>query len=124
MQLIIASKNAAADHAFIKSLASFKYRNEVKVLDNLPGETLAEITGAAYALVYPCVYKGITAPLTQAIQSGVPSITANAAVAKEIGGGAAVYLNNGDFNDIADKMMLLFRVYIYYKLYLFTIFIN
>lgn len=109
MQLIIASKNAAADNAFIKSLASFKYRNEVKVLDNLPDETLAAITGAAYALVYPSIYKGITAPLTQAMQSDVPSITANAAVAKEIGGGAAVYLNNGDFNDIADKMMLLFK---------------
>jgi len=109
MQLVIASVNTTADNAFIKNLASFKYRNEVKLLDNLPVTTLAQITGAAYTMLYPSIYKSITTPFAEALQSDVPVIAANTIAAKEICGDAAVYLTGGDFNAIADKMMLLFK---------------
>jgi glycosyltransferase involved in cell wall biosynthesis len=109
MQLIIASGTAATDKAFIKSLGSFKYRNEVKVLDKLPGSTLAKITGSAYALVYPSVYENFAAAIPAAMQSGVPVVTGNGHAMKEIFGDAVLYSNTADINDIADKMMLLFK---------------
>ncbi|MGG9961865.1 glycosyltransferase family 4 protein [Ferruginibacter sp. SUN106] len=109
MQLIIASTAAVTDKELIKSLGSFKYRNEAKVIDQLPAATIAKITAAAYALVYPSVYESFAGAVTEAMQTDVPVITGNSAAIKEICGDAAVYINPKDFNDVADKMMLLFK---------------
>lgn len=109
MQLVLATTTAFTDVAFTKSLAAYKYRDEVKLLYQLPVETLAAITAAAYAVVYPVFYDSFCTPALEAMQAGVPVITSNKAAMPEICGNAALYINPGDFNDIADKMMLLFK---------------
>jgi glycosyltransferase involved in cell wall biosynthesis len=109
MQLLLMSKSAAIDKDFIKSLASYKYRDEVKSLDNLSDENIIQITGAAYAMIYPSLYDGCGTSLLQAMQSDIPVITANNTAMPEICSDAALYINPSDFNDIAEKMMLLFK---------------
>ena len=109
MQLLLASKSFATDKDFIKSLASYKYRDEVKLLDNLSEENIAQITAAAYTIIYPSLYDGSGTSLLQAMQSDIPVITGNNTVMPEICGDAALYINPTDFNDIAEKMMLLFK---------------
>ncbi len=109
MQLLLVSKTAATDKGFIKSLVSYKYRNEVKLLDNLSEEDIVQITGAAYAMIYPVLYDGCGTSLLQAMQSDIPVITGNHTAMPEICGDAALYINPSNFNDIAEKMMLLFK---------------
>ena len=109
MQLLLMSKSAAIDKDFIKSLASYKYRDEVKLLDNLSDESIIQITGAAYAMIYPSLYDGCGTSLLQAMQSDIPVITANNTAMPEICSDAALYISPNDFNDIAEKMMLLFK---------------
>ena len=109
MQLVLASKNKNIDTSLIKSLASFKYRDEVKILDCLPEPLLATITASAYAVIYPLLYGGAATTTIEAMQTGVPVITTTATAMPEICGDAALYINADDFNDIADKMMLLFK---------------
>ncbi len=109
MQLLLMSKSAAIDKDFIKSLASYKYRDEVKLLDNLSDENIIQITGAAYATIYPSLYDGCGTSLLQAMQSDIPVITANNTAMPEICSDAALYISPNDFNDIAEKMMLLFK---------------
>lgn len=109
MQLVLASADSATDAELVKSLASFKYKKEVRLVENACTETLAAITAAAYALVYISDYDGTAVSLTQAMQANVPIITNKNIAIKEICGDAALYCNNDDFNDIADKMMLLFK---------------
>jgi len=109
MRLIIACTTAATDKAFIKNLGSFKYRDEVKVLEKLLQTTIAQITGSAFALVYPSIYENFAASITAAMQCEVPVIAGNGHALKEIYGDAALYANTADFNEIADKMMLLFK---------------
>jgi glycosyltransferase involved in cell wall biosynthesis len=109
MQLVLATTTVFTDAAFAKSLAAYKYRDEIMLLDKLRPETLAAITAAAYALVYPVFYDGFCTPALEAMQTGVPVITSNKAAMPEICGNAALYINPDDFNDIADKMMLLFK---------------
>ena len=109
MQLVLASKTAVTDKGFIKNLASFKYRDEVKLFENLPPDGLAEITASAYAMIYPLVYEAVGTSLIEAMQAGVPVISAGTTAIPEICGDAALYFNPGDFNDIADKMMFLFK---------------
>ena len=109
MQLLLASKSVVTDKEFIKSLASYKYRDEVKLLDNLSEENIAQITAAAYALIYPSFYNACGTSLLHAMQSDIPVITGNNTAMPEICGDAALYINPNDFNDIAEKMMLLFK---------------
>jgi glycosyltransferase involved in cell wall biosynthesis len=109
MQLLLISKFAATDKDFIKSLASYKYRDQVKLLDNLSEENFIQITAAAYAMIYPSLYDGCGTSLLQSMQSDIPIITGNNTAMPEICGDAALYINPNDFNNIAEKMMQLFK---------------
>ena len=109
MQLVLAATTAVTDTALTKSLAAYKYKGEVKLLDKLSIEALAEITASAYALVYPVFYEGFSTTAAEAMQAGTPVITSNKGAMPEICDDGAVYINPGDFNDIADKIMLLFK---------------
>ncbi len=107
MQLVLASAHAA-EAAFLKSLASYKYRTEVVVAESITSEELSEITAAAYAAICPQAYDATGTAAMQALQCSCPVIAANTGVLPEICGEAAVYCYANDFNDIAAKMMLLF----------------
>lgn len=107
MMLVLAS-TAAAETAFLKSLASYKYRTDVVVAENISEAELAEITGTAYAVVSPVEYDAAGTGVLQALQCSTPVIVSGTAAMPEICGEAAAYCHAADFNDIAAKMMLLF----------------
>ena len=109
MQLIIAGKTLSENDPFIDSLKTYKYRKEVNVLMDLREKDLAKITAAAYAFVYPSLYAGMALQALQAMQCGVPVITSNTGALIETCGEAALYMDAENFEDIADKMMLMFK---------------
>ena len=106
MLLLIAGD---ADKAFKTALKTYKLRNEVRLLEHLTKEDLAKITASAYALVYPVFYTDLALPALQAMQSAVPVITSDTAALPSVFGKAALYANPSDHEDIADKMMLIFK---------------
>lgn len=106
MMLIIAA-NAGDD--FKKELHTYKYRDHVKLLEHLPAATLAAITAAAWAMVYPVLFTGIDLPPLQAMQCGVPVVAADTEVLHSICGDAALYADPASFKDIAENMMLLYK---------------
>ncbi|MEO5888800.1 MAG: glycosyltransferase family 1 protein [Ferruginibacter sp.] len=109
MQLVIAASAVSTDEPFVKDLQTYKFRKEVILLTALPAKELAKITAAAYASVYPGIHDGTGLSSLQAMQSGVPVITGNAGAIKQIAGDAALYVDPSNFEDIAAKMMLLFK---------------
>jgi glycosyltransferase involved in cell wall biosynthesis len=109
MQLLIIAKGIAANDRFLQSVKSYKYRSEVKILLDLPETEAAKITAATYAFVYPSLYDGIAMFAFEAMQCGVPVITSRAGAMEEIAGNAALYLEPENFEDIAQKMMLIFK---------------
>ena len=106
MQLVISLKKEM-EKEFLEKLRLFKYKNEVKVLENIPREELATITSSAYVFVYP--FENEYSFSLEAIKSNVPVIVFNGGVLPEILSNAALYVNHSDHKDIADKMMLLFK---------------
>ena len=106
MLLLIAGD---ADETFKTALKTYKLRNEVRLLEALTKEDLAKITASAYALVYPVFYTDLALPALQAMQSAVPVITSNTGGLPSVFGKAALYANPGDHEDIAGKMMLVFK---------------
>ena len=109
MQLVIATKTVLPNNAFIKSLASYKYKDDVKLLFDLPQQELATLTASAYAFVYAPTENNFYLPVVQAMQSCVPVIVSNTILMNEICGDAALFTDPAVFEHIADKMMLLFK---------------
>ncbi|HMK03535.1 MAG TPA: glycosyltransferase family 1 protein [Ferruginibacter sp.] len=109
MMLLIAGKEDDYYAQFSKDLKTFKFRNEVKLLGCPSKEELAKITAAAYAFIYPVLYEDFAAEPLQAMQCGVPVVTASTGALPEICGEAALYADPADFKDIAEKMMLIFK---------------
>lgn len=106
MLLLIAGN---ADESFKKALKTYKLRTEVKLLEDLEKEDLAKITAAAYALVYPVLYAVLVLPVLQAMHCAVPVITTNEPALTAVFGEAALYADHDDHEDIAEKMMLVFK---------------
>jgi glycosyltransferase involved in cell wall biosynthesis len=109
MQLVIAGTVAPGFEKFTEDLATYKYRNEVVVVNSPAEEELVKITAAAYALVYPSSYEDFGTPPLQAMQSEVPVIAGNAGAMPEIYSDAALYATPDDLKAIATQMMLLFK---------------
>ena len=109
MQLVIATGTATAPGSFIALLETYKYRAEVKLFYDLPDTEMTRLMAAAYCFVYPAPAECFPRSVMQAIQCETPMILSHDGLMKEIALEAAVYVDPDDFQDIADKMMLLFK---------------
>jgi len=108
-KLVLAGRLAWKYDSFIQDLKRYKYRDDVVMLGYLSEHELVKITGSAYAMVYPSLLEGFGVPIIEAMKSGVPAITSTNSSMQEIAGNAALYANANDPNDIADKMMLIYK---------------
>jgi glycosyltransferase involved in cell wall biosynthesis len=108
-KLLLAGRLAWKHQAFTESLKSYKYRNDVVLTGYLPAEELARLTGAAYAMLYVSLWEGFGVPVLEAMRCGVPVLTSVNSSMQEIAGDAALYADASDYNDIADKMMRLYK---------------
>lgn len=106
MMLLIAGN---ADENFKKEFKTYKLRNEVKLLEDMDKTELAKITASAYAMVHPVLYDDIALPALQSLQCHVPLVTADAGSLPSVFGEAALYVNPESFENIAQKMMLVFK---------------
>jgi glycosyltransferase involved in cell wall biosynthesis len=106
MLLLLAGK---ADETFKKELKTYKLRDEVKLLDSPEKAELAKITASAYAMVYPVLYNDIALPALQALQCNVPVVISDVGALPSVFGEAALYVNPQSHEDIAQKMMLVFK---------------
>lgn len=106
MQLLIASRNEMTKE-ILEMLRLYKYKSEVKILD-VDKKTLAAITGAAYAFVYPFAQGGYS-HLLEAMRCDVPVLTSNTGCMPEVCGDAALFFDYKNHKDIADKMMFIYK---------------
>lgn len=63
----------------------------------------------ASILVSLSLYEGFGLPILEAMASGCPVIASNIAAHQEVGGNAAILVNTFGFNQVSDKMRLLFE---------------
>ena len=88
---------------------SMPFKNDVKWVGYLDVEELARVIGSTYALVYPSLFEGFGIPILEALQCNVPAITSNTSSMPEVGGDAALLVDPTDYQDIADKMQLMYK---------------
>lgn len=106
MLLLIAGN---ADEKFKKELNSYKWRMDVKLLENLPVSETAKITAAAYALVYPVHYADLPLSPLQALQCAVPVVVSHVGALPSVLEKAALYFEPDNVANMADNLMLIFK---------------
>lgn len=109
MQLLIASGSKITDVEFIVALRTFKFRDEVKVLEDLDIDEHSKILAAAWGTVHVSPGDNFGTSLFNAMKCEVPIVTSSTAPARCIVGDAALFANAGNFKEIAVQMMLLFK---------------
>jgi glycosyltransferase involved in cell wall biosynthesis len=108
-KLILAGRLAGKYKNFAERLERYKYRDDVILTGYLKEEEFAEVIGSAYCLVYPSLWEGFGVPVLEAMQSGVAAITSENSAMQEIAKEGALYINPDDHNDIAEKMMRVYK---------------
>lgn len=109
MQLLITGKRGAKYEEFVGSLQSYRFRNDVKLLEKLSSNETEKILGAAYAFLYVPFYESEGDEVIEAMNLQLPLIVSNTKFLREYCASAALYVDPNNFNDIAEKMMLLFK---------------
>jgi glycosyltransferase involved in cell wall biosynthesis len=108
-KLVLAGKLALKYDSFIQNLKNYKYRDDVIMLEYLNDDEFVKIMGSAYALVYPSLWDGLGVSVLEAMQCHVPVITSSHSSMQEIAKDAALYVDAKRFEDIGEKMMLLYK---------------
>jgi len=108
-RLVLAGRLAWKYDSFVESLKNYKYRQDVVMLGYVDEQALVNITGSAYALVYPSLWEGFGVPVLEAMQCGVPVITSSSSQMQEIGSDAALYADPDNFESIAEQMMRIYK---------------
>lgn len=109
MKLLLVGRLAWKYDSFIQSLKKYKYREDVILLGYIDEEELVKITASAYAIVYPSLFEGFGVPVLEAIKCNVPVITSSNSSMQEIAKDAALYADPKSFDDIAEKMMRIYK---------------
>ncbi|MEO7529816.1 MAG: glycosyltransferase family 1 protein [Sediminibacterium sp.] len=109
MKLLIAGRLAWDYEDVLTKLKTYRYRDDVALLDYQPEDQLHRITAAAYALVYPSFFEGFGLPIIEAMQAEVPVITSDTSSMPEIGGDAALYADPSDPDAIAKHMINVYK---------------
>ena len=108
-KLVITGRLAWMNESFIRDLKKYKYREDVILTGYVSEDELVKITGSAYAAVYPSLFEGFGVPIIEAMNCDVPVITSSNSAMQEIAGEAALYADPASFEDIAEKMMLIYK---------------
>jgi glycosyltransferase involved in cell wall biosynthesis len=109
MKLVLAGRMAWKNEDLLRLLQTYKYRDDLVMPDYLEEKELSRLVASAYALVYPSLFEGFGVPVLEGMQSGVPVLTSSHSAMEEIAGDAGLYFDPSDHQDIADKMMLLYK---------------
>ncbi len=109
MKLVLAGRMAWKNDEFLQLLSTYKYRDDVVLTGYIDEKELAALVASAYALVYPSFFEGFGVPVLEAMTSGVPALTSQNSSMQEIGGDAGLYFDPSSHEDMAEKLMLIYK---------------
>lgn len=109
LKLVLAGRLAWKNDEFLDLLKTYKYREDVVLTGYLPEDDLAALTASAYAAVYPSFFEGFGVPVAEAMRCGVPVLTSKDSAMEEISGGNGLYFDPDNVDDIAYKLMFIYK---------------
>jgi len=109
LRLVLLTDHIPAGNAFVESLRSYKYRDEVHLLERIDETSTASIVAAAFGAIHLLPFYSSVLFLTAALQCNIPVIAGDAPLLKECLDDAALYADPGDINAVAAQLMTLYK---------------
>ena len=109
MKLLVLLRPSSEYHKVETKIKTYKYREDVILLNHLSTEQLVRITSTAYAIIIPSSYFSSGQSLLNAMKSEVPIIVDKLPVNQEIGGAAVLSVNFSDPEEMAKGMLTLYK---------------
>ena len=81
-----------------------QHKEDVLFWGRAEAEILANLMGAATALVYPSFFEGFGIPIIEAFQADVPVITSNTTSMPEVAGDAALLIDPRNADELSDAL--------------------
>lgn len=88
----------------IEAYIQKKRLKNIRILNNVGSEQLAELYQQAKLFVYPSIFEGFGIPIIEAIDYGLPVVATTGSCLEEAGGNGAIYANPLNINDLSDKI--------------------
>jgi glycosyltransferase involved in cell wall biosynthesis len=108
-KLVLTGRRQSENESFTKSLASYKYRDDLVVTGYVEERILSRLIGSAYALIQPSQCEGFGVAILEAMRCKVPVVTGKDSAMEEVAGDAAMISDTLSHEDMADKMMMLYK---------------
>jgi glycosyltransferase involved in cell wall biosynthesis len=105
-KLVLVFNDERENKSLPESLKTYKYRNDVVLVDKALNKELALIIASAYAFINPSDLDGFNLAVIESMASGVPVI---AIASDEIDQEAALFFNAANVTELADQMMLIYK---------------
>ena len=109
MKLVMVGRMAWLSKEIEEAKNKMPFKEDVVWLGYRDVEELAEITGAAYAMVYPSLFEGFGIPILESLVCHVPVIASNTSSMPEVAGNAGLLVDPNSVDDIAAKMELMYK---------------
>jgi glycosyltransferase involved in cell wall biosynthesis len=105
-RLTIAGGKGWKSHHVLEEIKQMSEKGMVRYLGYIPDNQLQELYRSSFALLFPSHYEGFGLPVVEAMSQACPVITRNNSSLPEVGGLAAIYVEN-DPTEIAEAMLRL-----------------
>lgn len=108
MQLMIPG-NITVHKKMRELLQTYKYRKDVKIMDDPADREYADMLASCMAMIYLPADGETAIVLAEALQCGVPAITSATGALTEIAGDAVLYCEPADIEKLAGDMVKLYK---------------
>ena len=109
MQLLLAGYKTDWTEELVEKISSFKYRNDVHVIVEPSNQTVNTLIACAYAFVYPSIYDHLPVNILRSMQAGVPVITSDIPVIRELAGNAVLYADAMTPESFAQSILRIYK---------------
>lgn len=109
MKLLLNIKDKVVVKQVQEKLSTYKYKTDVVIINNKDTATINKLIAGAYCIIYPFTIHSFPFSVITSLQAGVPLICNEQVCFEELAGKACLAYNTDNEQNIADKMMLLYK---------------
>ena len=105
---LVIIESSSKRFSLIKTIRKYNLQEKIKVISNVNNKMLSEIYINATLFIYPSHAEGFGIPIIEAMASGLGTIISETTSLKELGDGAAFFINPSKPNELAKAILTMF----------------